>query len=318
MRRCLDTLQSGMISGIISLMSIALITSLLLLFILLRNSRNLSRKLTDPVGNLCSRLEAIGRGELTVRDPIQADVREVQLVFDGIEQMVGHLKRLMEENTTQEKQRRQAELALLQAQINPHFLYNTMDTIVWLIESGDVGKAAAMINSLSSYFRLSLSQGKSIITLAEEEMHINSYLQIQQVRYRDIMEYDIDIPEGLKKYTLPKLTLQPLVENALYHGIKMKRRMGHIHVSGRELNGKVILVVKDDGIGMPEEKLSALRESLGNTRNGGEDFGLRTVHQRIQILFGKAYGLALESTPDAGTAVTVAIPMQVSGRGADI
>jgi two-component system sensor histidine kinase YesM len=224
----------------------------------------------------------------------------------------------MEENTTQEKQRRQAELALLQAQINPHFLYNTMDTIVWLIESGDVGKAAAMINSLSSYFRLSLSQGKSIITLAEEEMHINSYLQIQQVRYRDIMEYDIDIPEGLKKYTLPKLTLQPLVENALYHGIKMKRRMGHIHVSGRELNGKVILVVKDDGIGMPEEKLSALRESLGNTRNGGEDFGLRTVHQRIQILFGKAYGLALESTPDAGTAVTVAIPMQVSGRGADI
>ncbi|MDO5111198.1 MAG: sensor histidine kinase [Clostridia bacterium] len=311
----LDTLQSRMISSMIALMTVILIMALILLVVLLSRSRNLSRKIVDPVDKLCRRLEDIGSGKLAVCDPIQADVAEVQLLSDGIEQMVGHLQRLIAENTEQEKQRRHAELALLQAQINPHFLYNTMDTIIWLIESGDVGKAVTMINSLSNFFRFSLSRGQSIITLAEEEQHIRSYLEIQQVRYRDLMEYEIDIPNDLKQYMLPKLTLQPLVENALYHGIKMKRRKGSIRVSGSARDGNIFLAVRDDGTGMTAEKLHALQESL--TEGGREGFGLRTVHQRLQILFGKAYGLTLASTPDEGTTVTVTIPMQMNDKEAE-
>lgn len=305
----LDALQSRMISGMVALMTVILIMALLLLFVLLGHSRKLSRRIVDPVDKLCKRLEDIGSGELSVCEPIQADVEEVQLLSDGIEQMVGHLQRLIEENTQQEKQRRQTELALLQAQINPHFLYNTMDTIIWLIESGDISKAVTMIYSLSNFFRFSLSRGQSIITLAEEEQHIRSYLEIQQVRYRDLMEYEIDIPSELKQYTLPKLTLQPLVENALYHGIKMKRRKGSIRVSAAARDGKIFLAVKDDGTGMTEERLLALRESL--TDGGREGFGLRTVHQRLQILFGKEYGLTLQSVEGEGTTITVTIPMQI-------
>lgn len=169
-----------------------------------------------------------------------------------------------------------------------------------------------MVNSLSNYFRFSLSRGQDVITLAEEEQHIRSYLEIQQIRYRDLMDYDIDIPDELKKYILPKLTLQPLVENALYHGIKISRRKGMIRVTGRARDERLILEVTDDGIGMTEERLDAVRASLMHDRDEG--FGLRTVHQRIQILFGGEYGLSMESTPNIGTRVIVTMPIQTIDR----
>jgi two-component system sensor histidine kinase YesM len=245
-------------------------------------------------------------------EPIQADVEEVQLLSDGIESMVGHLKRQIERNTEQEKQRRRTELALLQAQINPHFLYNTLDTIIWLIESSEISEAVAMVSSLSNFFRFSLSRGQNVITLKEEQQHIRSYLEIQHMRYRDLMEYDIDIPEELDAYILPKLTLQPLVENALYHGIKIRRRKGLIRVSGRAEDDHLILEVADDGCGMSEERLEEVRSLLVEGKKEG--FGLRTVHQRIQILFGTEYGLTFESTPDVGTRIFVKIPLQTSEK----
>jgi two-component system sensor histidine kinase YesM len=304
----LDALQTTMIRNMVVLMSVVVVLSLVLLYFLLTKSRNLSRRIVDPIDRICERLEAIGKGSLLVCEPIQADVEEVQLLSDGIESMVGHLKRLIEKSTEQEKQRRRTELALLQAQINPHFLYNTLDTIIWLIESREISEAVTMVSSLSNYFRFSLSRGKNIITLAEEEQHIRSYLEIQQMRYRDMMEYEIDIPDQLKYFILPKLTLQPLVENALYHGIKNRRRKGFIRVAGRKQNERMILEVTDDGPGMTEERLGEVRASLTEGRREG--FGLRTVHQRIQILFGGEYGLAVESTPDIGTKVVATIPMQ--------
>jgi two-component system sensor histidine kinase YesM len=304
----LDALQTTMIRNMVVLMSVVVVLSLVLLYFLLTKSRNLSRRIVDPIDRICERLEAIGKGSLLVCEPIQADVEEVQLLSDGIESMVGHLKRLIEKSTEQEKQRRRTELALLQAQINPHFLYNTLDTIIWLIESREISEAVTMVSSLSNYFRFSLSRGKNIITLAEEEQHIRSYLEIQQMRYRDMMEYEIDIPDQLKYFILPKLTLQPLVENALYHGIKNRRRKGFIHVAGRKQNERMVLEVTDDGPGMTEERLGEVRASLTEGRREG--FGLRTVHQRIQILFGGEYGLAVESTPDIGTKVVATIPMQ--------
>jgi two-component system, sensor histidine kinase YesM len=304
----LDALQTTMIRNMVVLMSVVVVLSLVLLYFLLAKSRNLSRRIVDPIDRICERLEAIGKGSLLVCEPIQADVEEVQLLSDGIESMVGHLKRQIDKNTEQEKQRRRTELALLQAQMNPHFLYNTLDTIIWLIESGEISESVTMVSSLSNYFRFSLSRGKNVITLAEEEQHIRSYMEIQQMRYRDLMEYEIDIPDQMKYFILPKLTLQPLVENALYHGIKNRRRKGFIRVTSRMQNECMILEVTDDGPGMTEERLDEVRASLAEGRREG--FGLRTVHQRIQILFGREYGLALESTLNVGTRVIVTIPMQ--------
>jgi two-component system sensor histidine kinase YesM len=304
----LNALQTTMIRNMVLLMSVVVVLSMVLLYILLTNSRKLSRRIVDPIDMICERLEAIGKGNLLVCEPIQADVEEVQLLSDGIESMVGRLKLLIEKNAEQEKRRRSTELALLQAQINPHFLYNTLDTIIWLIESGEIRSAVTMVDSLSNYFRFSLSRGKTVITLAEEEQHIRSYLEIQQMRYRDLMEFNIDIPDQMKNYILPKLTLQPLVENALYHGIKIRRRKGLIGVTGRVQDDSLILEVSDDGSGMTEERLSEMRSSLVEKVSDG--FGLRTVHQRIQILFGGEYGLTMESSPGVGTRIMVKIPMQ--------
>lgn len=304
----LNALQSSMISSMIVLMGVVVVLSLVLLYILLTNSRKLSHRIVNPIDEICERLEAIGKGSLLVCEPIQADVEEVQLLSDGIESMVGRLKQLIDKNAEQEKQRRRTELALLQAQINPHFLYNTLDTIIWLIESGEISSAVTMVGSLSNYFRFSLSRGQTVITLAEEQQHIRSYLEIQQMRYRDLMEYEIDIPDMLKGFILPKLTLQPLVENALYHGIKISRRKGFIRVTGRAEENRLILEVSDDGSGMTKERLEMVRASLADERSEG--FGMRTVNQRIKILFGREYGLTVDSTPDIGTKVMVTIPMK--------
>jgi len=303
----LNALQTTMIKNMILLIILVVLLSLILLYFLLKKCRTLSSRIVEPIDKICQRLKDIGKGSLAVCEPIQADVVEVQLLSDGIEKMVGRLKVQIDKNTEQEKQRRRTELALLQAQINPHFLYNTLDTIIWLVESGEVSQAVKMVDSLSNFFRFSLSRGQNVITIAEEERHVRSYLEIQQVRYRDLMKYEIDVPEQLKGYILPKLTLQPLVENALYHGIKTKRRQGFIRVSGKIQDNRIILEVSDDGIGMTEERLNMVRASLKDGRSEG--FGLKAVHQRIQILFGPEYGLTIESTPNVGTKTLVTIPM---------
>ncbi len=308
----LNDLQTTMIKNVFISMVLVVILSLVLLYFLLNYSRKLSRRIVDPIDRICERLEAIGKGSLLVCEPIQADVEEVQILSYGIENMVQRLKWQIDRNTEQEKQRRRTELALLQAQINPHFLYNTLDTIVWLIESGEIDGSVKMVASLSNYFRFSLSRGKNVITLQEEEQHIRSYLEIQQMRYRDLMDYEIDIPDRLKSFVLPKLTLQPLVENALYHGVKNRRCKGLIRLTGREEDNCVILEVMDDGRGMTKERLDGIQSSLTDVKHEG--FGLRTVHQRIQILFGAEYGLSLESTPDIGTKIIVRIPMQTSDK----
>lgn len=156
----LNSLQSDMVTNMILLMVIAIFFSLALLYFLLISSKKLSRKIVDPIDIICERMEAIGKGSLSVREPIQADVEEIQLLSDGIENMVERLIKQIEKNTQQEKQRRRTEFALLQSQINPHFLYNTLDTIVWLIESEEISEAVRMVASLSNYFRFSLSRGK--------------------------------------------------------------------------------------------------------------------------------------------------------------
>lgn len=283
-------------------------TAALLVF-LMRRTLRIGRSVTEPITALCTRMEQIGNGDLQRHEPAASDIRELRTLSEGMEEMAGRLHALLEEATRKQATLRRMELALLQAQINPHFLYNTMDTIIWLIEAGKSQEATQMVSDLSNFFRHSLSKGKDIITLAEEESHVRSYLQIQQARYADILRYTIDLPDKFGDVRIPKLTLQPLVENALYHGIKMKRGMGHIYILGKQEGADLVLQVTDDGAGMSEERLQQLVCSMENGERVG--FGLSTIHERLRLLFGAGYGLTIHSREGVGTTVFVRIPREI-------
>lgn len=210
---------------------------------------------------------------------------------------------------SEQKQLRKAEFELLQAQINPHFLYNTLDAIVWSAEAGNQKQVVNMVGSLSDFFRTSLNKGKEIVTIREDLQHVRSYLEIQQIRYQDILSYEIDVPEGIFEYTIPKITIQPVVENALYHGIKNKRGGGRIIVSGGDLGDCIVLTVKDDGIGMSTERLQSIRESLAKEKpDDNTIYGLYNINARIKLSFGEEYGLGIDSTEGGGTIVNIRLP----------
>lgn len=309
----LNQLQNQISGQIITQMTVIAALVALLLLILSRYISRLGQVITQPLVDLCARVEEIGAGDLTARVPVQSDEYEIQTLSEGMEQMVGRLNAQIQENTQKQATLRRTELALLQAQINPHFLYNTMDTIIWLIEAEKSQEAVEMVSNLSAFFRHSLSKGEDVITLREEECHVRSYLQIQQVRYQDIMHYTVNIAPELHEVLIPKLTLQPLVENALYHGIKLKRGVGHIYVTGRVDGGDAVLQVTDDGVGMSPERLKQLEQSMANQERVG--FGLSTVHERIRLFFGNGYGLTLSSREGVGTTITVRISMRTGARG---
>ncbi len=275
---------------------------------LLRYSIRLSRSIADPLVALSQRAQEVKEGDLSLREPVRSEVPEIQTLSVGMEQMIARLGAQMKESQQRQESLRKTELALLQAQINPHFLYNTMDTIIWLIEAEKTEEAVDMVSNLSDFFRHSLSKGEDVITLEEEERHVRSYLQIQHVRYKSVMDYTVDIDPALHHALIPKLTLQPLVENALYHGIKLKRSVGMIQISGKREGSIIVLQVADNGVGMTAERLEALRRAMeSNTRVG---FGLSAVHQRLQLQFGREYGLSIASQDGIGTTVTVRIPYQ--------
>ena len=197
-------------------------------FILMRRSFRLTYSITKPISEILHNIKKVGKGEYKRINAVSADCIEIQELDSGTRKMAGRIEGLLENVRKEQEAQHMTELQLIQAQVNPHFLYNTLDTIVWLVEGGMEQDAVDMITSLSVFFRTSLSKGKDIIPLSEEERHTLSYLEIQQSRYRDILEFEIRIPKELESVMVPKLTLQPLAENALYHGIKNKRGKGKI------------------------------------------------------------------------------------------
>ena len=267
---------------------------------------NITERITSPIAKLSKRVGDIKNGDFEEKQPVEADAIEIQTLSDGFEEMVGQLNNLIQENKQAERRKRHAELELLQAQINPHFLYNTLDTIIWLIEADKKQDSINMVSALSDFFRFCLSRGKDIITLEEEQKHILSYLSIQKIRYQDRMDYEVHIPDSLYPYSIPKLTLQPLVENSIYHGIKLQREKGLIKVEAIDMGDKIELIVKDNGAGMTEERLKEMRKVIINGEKVG--FGLRTVHERMQLLYGEEYGLSISSTEGVGTTITAVIP----------
>jgi two-component system sensor histidine kinase YesM len=230
--------------------------------------------------------------------------------------MTGKIRELLDFKVREQENLKKAELKALQAQINPHFLYNTLDTIVWMAESNQTGQVIEIVRALSSFFRIALSRGKDWIPISQEIEHVRSYLHIQKIRYRDILDYEIEVDQSILDGTILKLTLQPLVENALYHGIKNKRNGGTIQVQARKADqNRVLLVVQDDGVGCTPYKLSKIQERLNDetqeiSQEDGAGFGLANVNQRIKLYYGPQYGLSVASEYHQGTRVTVTIPLR--------
>lgn len=271
-------------------------------------ARRITLSVTRPIKTLCEATEQVAKGDFTSQTQIDAG-DEIQTLTTSFNHMKIQIGRLIEDVKTEKDNLRATELKLLQAQINPHFLYNTLDAIIWLAESGKNDQVVDMVTSLSEFFRTVLSKGKDFITVQEEVSHIQSYLSIQQFRYQDIMEYEIDVDRELSGYPMLKLTLQPIVENALYHGIKNKRGKGKITVRGWKTEDTICFSVEDNGIGLTAEQLESLRRAVQSHRKGKDDgFGLANVDERIGMAYGSRYGLSFESVYGEGTAVTVTLP----------
>jgi len=234
--------------------------------------------------------------------------------------MIGRIRELVEAKTKEQENLKKAELRALQAQINPHFLYNTLDTIIWMAESKKTDSVIEIVRALSSFFRISLSKGKDWITIGEEVERTRSYLTIQRMRYRDIMDYRIEVDERVAGNTILKLILQPLVENALYHGIKNKRQGGTITVRAKQRDeNEVLLEVEDDGIGFTPDKLAQLQAELEDDSGDiklESGFGIGNVNKRIRLYYGKQYGISIQSEYSTGTCVTLAIPARRDGTSA--
>ncbi len=240
----------------------------------------------------------------------------VTIILIGAISIVGPMiiTRPIEEQVTREqKQLRKAEFELLQAQINPHFLYNTLDAIVWSAEAGNEKQVVKMVGSLSDFFKSSLNKGKEIVTIREELQHVRSYLEIQQIRYQDILKYEIDVPESLYGYEIPKITVQPVVENALYHGIKEKRGGGTIRVEGSEDENDLFIRVIDNGMGMDEERMAEVIRGLSDKNPEAKKiYGLYNVNERIRLGYGEEYGISMESAYGEGTTVTIHLPKKLT------
>lgn len=261
----------------------------------------ITKGITRPLRQLQTVMQSVDTGEfrkagnLDATDEIQELAREYDL-------MVGRIGELMEENVREQELKRKSDLKVLQAQINPHFLYNTLDSIIWMGEMDKSDEVVKMTSALSRLFRISISKGRELIPLRDELEHVRSYLTIQEMRYKNKFRYLIDIPENLMDSTILKITLQPLVENAIYHGIRNVDYEGLIEIGGSTENRDLVLTVRDNGEGMDVDKLAAL---LGTNQQGT---GIRNVHERIRLYFGPEYGLSYKSNIGKGTIITIRIP----------
>lgn len=233
---------------------------------------------------------------------------EIRYLGYSIQSSYEKSEKLMQEIVWEQNERRKSELDALQSQINPHFLYNALDSITWMIEGERNDEAAFMISQLAKLFRISLSKGHTIISVKDELQHAQSYMNIQRVRYKDAFSVTFDVEPELEKYCAVKLTLQPILENAINYGVDPMDDCGEIRVCVRKEGELLVLSAEDNGIGMSEEEVELLLTDNNRVPKHGSGVGLINIHNRLQILFGKEYGLVIESEPDEGTKVSIQIP----------
>ena len=272
---------------------------------------SLSRSIYTPIKKLHDVTTTITKNDLQAL-MTSDNVDEITELGMSFNIMIGKIKDLLDSKIKEQENLKKAELRALQAQVNPHFLYNTLDTIIWMAESKKTKDVVEIVSALSSFFRISLSKGMDWITIREEMERVRSYLTIQKMRYRDILDFKIEVDADVAENTILKLLLQPLVENALYHGIKNRREGGMIHVRARRKDQDEILIeVQDDGIGFTLEKLAQLRAELDDDSGDiklESGFGIGNVNNRIRLYYGKPYGVSVQSEYNSGTRVKLVIP----------
>ena len=281
-----------------------------ILLFLLRNYRQLNRSINEPIWRLKTMASRIAQGDLSIRVE-KPEISELDELTDSLNIMAVKLVGLIEQNVQKQRNLQKAEMRALQAQIAPHFMYNTLGTILSLAEDGQNENVMITTLALSNFFRLSLNKGRDWVTVAEEKSHVENYLAIQKMRYGAILEYDIDFSPEILPESMLKLLLQPLVENAIYHGIKKTRRRGRISLKGYSTEDRMIFTVKDNGLGMTAEELAKLRGSLSNydVSAPGTGFGLYNVYKRIQLYYETDESLTIESEYDKGCTITLRLPI---------
>ena len=265
----------------------------------------LSRLLGRPLRGLAAAMESFEKdADHFTYHPV-GGTREVQELSASFSHMVGRIQQLMVTVRQEEVNLRKTELKALQAQINPHFLYNTLDSIAWMCEQGQNADAVRMVHALARLFRISISKGHELIPIAREIEHAESYLQIQKYRYKNRFTYRFEVDPGCLDYLCNKITLQPIIENAINHGLDLMVEEGHITVQVCPDGQDILFRVRDDGVGMTPEQVAAILNKGPSDRTG---IGIKNVNDRLKIYFGKQYGLRIDSVPDEGTCVEIRMP----------
>ena len=281
---------------------------LLIIFIVILINSYISFRVTNPIRELEKSVKELEEGNLDA-DIYMGGSYEVQHLGKSVQDMKFRIKGLMQDIVNEHEEKRKSEFDSLQAQINPHFLYNTLDIIVWQIENEKQSEAVHTVTALARFFRLSLGKGKNIVTVKDEIDHVKNYLMIQHMRFKNKFDYEFDIAEDVLELPSLKLMLQPLVENAIYHGMEFMDGDGMIMVKAWREEDELYLSVADNGLGMTEDKVETILTGKSTSGNGrGSGIGVKNVNERIKLYFGEAYGLTIDSEPDEGTTVIIHLP----------
>lgn len=297
---------SSFTHGMFNLRYFIIIIIILMAMMLAVIHRFISDKISSPILKLNASVMEYEAGE---KPAIYiGGSQEIRHLGYSIQRSYEQIDLLMKEIVMEQNERRKSELDALQSQINPHFLYNALDSIMWMVEGERNDDAVFMISELAKLFRISLSKGRTIISLQDELQHAKSYMNIQKVRYKNCFSIDFDIDSSIYSYCIVKLVLQPILENAINYGINGMDDCGEITVTGRKVDENIILSVVDNGIGIPEDEVEFILTDSDRVHKHGSGVGLVNVNNRIQILFGKDYGITIESELDEGTTVSICIP----------
>lgn len=278
------------------------------IFLILFGNIFISDRVTEPLRNLEESIRYLEEGHLEDEHIYIGGSHEIRHLGQTITLMVKRMKDLMDKMVREQEDKRKSELDALQSQINPHFLYNTLNSVVWMVECEQYREALSMVKALAKLFRISLSKGNSIITIEDELTHAQNYMSIQQMLYRNKFCVKIDVEPAIRGCITIKLIVQPILENAIYHGMEFMDGEGEITVHGYEKDGDIYIEVSDNGMGIPEETIESLLTDKSRARGKGSGIGLWNVNQRIALYFKGDYGLSIKSELDEGTTVTIHLP----------
>lgn len=296
----------------LSLILLSIIEFFVLLVIIYysrKTKRIINEQIQQPINQLIQMSEELALGHLHFKLPLPKTI-ELQQLTQSLNQMATDLNRLLEENALKQYHLAQSEARVLQAQITPHFIYNSLDAIISLIDTKDYDLASEMTYALSDFFRISLSQGKDWIFLERELKHIEDYLTILKIRYKEMLTFELTIAPDLEKEPVLKMILQPLVENAIYHGTKYVRRIGHIQIHVEKIEASLIFTIIDNGVGMTPNRLAEVQAELqrGIDSEVSTGYGLYNVHKRLLLYYGNEATILIDSLYQKGTTVTVIVP----------